>query len=274
MVDRDDETGPVLAAAQALMRAARWAEAGQLLASAVAWAAPVPAIEAEVALARAQIAVEVRQWQGTGDPAPALTAAADQAGRSGDADLVFDLGLLRLFHDYWAVLIPDDANVPCSGPDGRDPQTLDDLDRRAQRLMETAPGPRRAARATFYAGLIADNRRAEPERAGQLFTRALAACRSVADDDYPAEALRHLGGCAQAAGDLELARQRWERSAELAQGSGWVPLALAQQALLAELSAEEGDLASARTLAAEVRRWAAALGLGRLAAQAEAVLSR
>ena len=106
------------------------------------------------------------------------------------------------------------------------------------------------------------------------FTRALAACRPGSDDDYAAEALRHLGGCAQAAGDLTLARERWERSAALAGQAGWLPLVLAQQALLADLSADQGDLAGARTLAAEVHRWATALHLTRLATQAEAILSR
>lgn len=265
----DDADEAIVRAAYALMRAARWAQAGQLLA-----AAGRPERAAEVALARAQLAVEVHQWQGTGDPAAALDTAAARAGDRGDPGLAYDLELLRLFSDYWAELIPGDGRPPSFGPAGRDPAVLDDLGRRAGQLMDHAPGARQQARATFYAGIIADNLRAEPERAEGLFTRALAACRPGADDDYAAEALRHLGGCAQAAGDLTLTREHWERSAALAQQAGWLPLALAQQALLAGLSADEGDLAAARTLAAEVRRWATALGLARLAAQAEATLSR
>jgi hypothetical protein len=263
------EGSPIVAAAYALMRAARWAEAGQLLA-----ATDRPELAAEVALARAQLAVEVYQWQGLGDPVAALDAAAAQAGDHGDPGLAFDLASLRLFSDYWAELAPGDGRSPSFGPEGRDPAVLDELDRRAGHLTATARGARRAARATFYAGIIADNLRAEPELAEELFTRALAACRPGADDDYAAEALRHLGGCAQAAGDLKLTREYWERSAALAEQAGWLPLALAQQALLAELSADEGDLAAARTLAAEVRRWATALGLARLAAQAETTLAR
>jgi hypothetical protein len=263
------EGGLLVAAAYALMRAARWAEAGQLLA-----AADRPELAAEVALARAQLAVEVHQWQGTGDPAAALDLAAARAGDRRDPGLAYDLELLRLFGDYWAELIPGDGRPPSFGPQGRDPAVLDELDRRARHLTTTANGARRRARATFYAGIIADNLRAEPERAEDLFTRALAACRPGADDDYAAEALRHLGGCAQAAGDLTLTRDRWERSAALAEQAGWLPLALAQQALLADLWADEGDLAAARTLAAEVRRWASALGLARLAAQAGATLAR
>jgi tetratricopeptide (TPR) repeat protein len=259
----------IVSAAYALMRAARWVEASQLLA-----AAEEPKLAAAVALARAQLAVEVHEWQGTGDPTAAINAAAASTGDSRDSGLAYDLDLLRLFNDYWAELIPADGRPSTFGPEGRDPVVLDDLDRRAGQLTETAPDARRLARATFYAGLVADNLRGEPRRAEELFTRALAACRPGSDDDYAAEALRHLGGCAQAAGDLKLTREQWERSAELAGRSGWVPLALAQQALLADLSAEEGDLAGARTLAAEVRRWSSALGLARLAAQAEAILLR
>jgi tetratricopeptide (TPR) repeat protein len=265
----DDAHGAILGAVYALMRAARWTEAAQLLA-----AANDQAGEAEVALARAQLVAEVFQWQGTGDPAAALKVATVRVGDRGDPGLAYDLELLRLFSDYWAELIPGDGRPPSFGPAGRDPAVLDDLDRRAGQLTQTAPDARRMARATFYAGLVADNLRGEPRRAEELFTRALAACRPAADDDYAAEALRHLGGCAQAAGDLKLAREQWERSAALAEQAGWLPLALAQQALLADLSADEGDLAAARTLAAEVRRWSTALGLARLAAQAEATLSR
>src|SRR6202012_2538854 len=171
--------------------------------------------KAEVALARAQLAVEVHQWQGAGDPAAALDTAAARTGDRADPGLAFDLALLRLFSDYWAELVPGDGRPPFFGPEGRDPAVLDELDRRAGHLAATASDARRRARAAFYAGIIADNLRAEPERAEDLFTQALAACRPGADDDYAAEALRHLGGCAQAAGDLTLARERWERSAPL-----------------------------------------------------------
>jgi hypothetical protein len=294
---------PVLAAARALALAGQ-SELGDRLLASVRTGDPSAA--AALALARAHIAVEVRQWRGAGDPAPALRAAATliaAAGEDGTAgedapaadaaaaaaadaaaaaaaaadgparadDAAFDLELLQLFRDYWAELVPDDGTPPHFGPDGRDAAGLDELAGRAARLAATAPDRRRTARAAFYAGLIADNLRGEPDRAQELFTRALAACRPGADDDFAAEALRHLGGCAQAAGDLPLARQQWERSAELAQRSGWLLLALAQQALLAELTAEEGDQAGAGALAREVGRWAGALGLPRLQAQADAI---
>lgn len=230
-----------------------------------------PAERAALALVRAQVAVEVRQWRGTGDPAAAVGTAAALIAASADEESAFDLEVLRLFGSYWAELMPGDGTAPRFGPDGRDAGVLAELRERAGRLAATAPDRRRAARAAFYAGLIADNLCGEPGSGEALFNQALSACRPRADDDIASEALRHLGGSAQAAGDLHLARQRWERSATLAQQVGWLPLALAQQTLLAELAADQGDTAGASMLAREIRRWAAALGLRRLAAQAASV---
>jgi tetratricopeptide (TPR) repeat protein len=264
------EGGLLLEAAQALIRAAKWELADRLLASA---GINEPAEAANLAVTRAQIAVELRQWRGTGDPAPAIDAAAALLAVSADRGAAFDLDLLRLFRDYWAELIPEGA-APHLGPEGRDANELDELRDRARCLVTAAPDRRRAARAAFYAGLIADNLRGEPDRARQFFTQALANCQPGADDDFASEALRHLGGSAQAAGDLGTARQQWERSAELAQQAGWLPMTLAQQALLAELAADQGDMAGATLLTREVGRWATSLGLTRLASQAEAVSSQ
>jgi hypothetical protein len=273
------DSGAVFAAARGLMLAAQWELAERLL------AATEPhdcAGRAALALARAQAAVELRQWRAQGNPAPALDAAEAAAQEHGE-DAVLDAGLLRLFSDYWAELIPGDR-TPHFGPAGRDPAVLAELRDRAARLATrtrsqatgtdpAAPARRQAARAAFYAGLVADNLCGEAERAEALFTESLTWCRPRADDDYAAEALRHLGGSARTAGDLPLARQRWQRSAELAQRAGWLPLVLAQHAWLADLTAEEGDGAAAAALAREVHRWAAALGLRRLADQAAATAS-
>lgn len=54
-------------------------------------------------------------------------------------------------------------------------------------------------------------------------------------------------------GDRDLARQHWQRSKELRQRAGCVPLVLAQQVALAELD-------SLPTVAAEMSTWARALG--------------
>jgi tetratricopeptide (TPR) repeat protein len=264
----DAGVGAVLAAARSLMLAGQWENAGRLLA---ATATADPAERALLALARAQAAVEIRQWRGTGDPAPALAEAGTLIAGSGPPGAALDLDLLRLFADYWAELMPAGGRPPGFGPDGRDPAVLAGLSQRAEALLDVAPDPRREARAAFFAGLVADNLCGEHAKAVALFGRALAVCRPGEDDDLASEALRHLGGAAQEAGDLPLARQQWERSAELAERAGWVLLSLAQQALLAELAGQQGDAAGAAALAAEVRRWAAALGLPRLEAQVAAV---
>jgi hypothetical protein len=230
----------VLAAARALILAGQWELADRLLASAQTGD---QAQRVALALARAQVAVELREWRGTGSPAAALDTAAALIAASADQEAAFDLGLLRLFADYWAELVPGEGTAPHFGPHGRDAAVLAELRERARRLAAAAPDRKRAARAAFYAGLVAENLCAEPGHAEALFTQALSACQPGADDDLAAEALRHLGGSPQAAGDSYLARQRWERSAELAQQAGWLPLALAQQALLAELAADEGDRA-------------------------------
>lgn len=265
------ESSLVLETARALILAGQWDLADRLLASARPTGPAEPAERAALALLRAQVAAEIRQWRGAGDPTAAVDAAAALIEAAGDPGLAFDLDLLRLFRDYWAEMMPDDGTPPHFGPEGRDPAMLDELRDRAGRLVAAAPGDRQAARAQFYAGLVADNLRGEPDRAAELFGRVLEACRPGADDDYAAEALRHLGGQAQDAGDLGLARSHWERSAGLAQRAGWLPLALAQQALLADLTAAEGDQAGAAPLAREVGRWAGALGLSRLEAQAAGV---
>ncbi len=260
--------GLVLGVARALILAGRWELADELLADTQT---SDPALRVRLALARALVAVELRQWRGVGDPAGALAAAAALVGGSADTYAAFELDLLRLFSDYWTELHPDNRLSACFGPAGRDRAVLDELQERAELLTSAAPDSRCEALAAFYAGLVCDNLRDEPEEAEARFLRALAACRPGADDDVASEALRHLGGLARAAGDQQLGRQQWERSAELAQRAGRLPLALAQQALLAELAADEGDIAGASMLARQVGRWAAALGLPRLESQSAAI---
>lgn len=110
--------GLLLEAAQALVRAAEWELADRLLASA---GNLDRAERAGRAVTRAQIAVEVRQWRGTGDPAPAIDAAAALPDLPADSGAAFDLDLLRLFRDYWTELVPEGA-APHLGPAGRDPR--------------------------------------------------------------------------------------------------------------------------------------------------------
>lgn len=260
----------VVTAVSALMLAGRWELAAEVLA---ATRTADPREFGALAMARAQVAVERRQWQGAEDPGPALDAAAQAVDRSGDQTAVFDLELLRLFADYWAEVQPAGNGLPRFGPESHDPAILEQLRERAERLLAAAPDQGRAARAAFYGGLIADNLRGEHERGGALFRQALNDC-GPDDDLVAAEALRHLGHHTSEAGDGKLGRHQWERSAELAERAGWLPLALAQQMLLAELDRAEGDEAGARALAGEIRRWAGALGLGRLQSQAAGITTQ
>jgi tetratricopeptide (TPR) repeat protein len=267
----DVDPKAVLMAARQLMLAGQWEVARGLLTAARPGR---PAARAAVAVAQAQLEVDLRQWRAEGDPAAALERAAclvaAAAGQDDDQELGFELAVLRLFSDYWAELMPADGRVPGFGPDGRDPEVLAELRARSARLAASAPAAGLAARAAFFAGLVADNLCAEPGPAREYFTEALRLSRPGADDAVAAEALRHLGGQAEEAGRLAEAREQWERSAALAERGGSVLLALAQQALLAQLAAGQ-DAAAAGLLATETARWATALNLPRLAAQATAV---
>jgi len=139
---------------------------------------------------------------------------------------------------------------------------------RAEGLRAAAPDGGRAAAATFYAGLIADNLRGDETAARTAFAAALPLAEEAGDDLVVSEALRHLGYHHGEAGDTEQARQMWERSAELRQRAGAVPYALSQQLLLAGLARDTGDPDQARAVAGQVRRWARALGIGILEAGA------
>lgn len=248
------------------MLAGRWELARELLDETVACG---PAEAGHLALARAQLAVERRQWHGEGSPSPALNEAAQVISESRDERIAQDLELFRLFSDYWAALQPaGPGQPPRFGPDSHDPADLDRLRDRAEWLAGAAPDQGRAARAWFYAGLIADNLCGEGERAVELFQLALDSC-GPGNDLIAAEALRHLGYRSFQAGDRKLARERWERATELAERGGSLTLTLAQQLLLAELDQAEHDDAGAWVRAAEVRRWALAIGVTRLARQAE-----
>jgi hypothetical protein len=181
----------------------------------------------------------------------------------------WDLDLIRLRHDYYTELIGPDG--PRFGPEGRDARVAEDLAARAARLRQTAPDGGRAASATFFAGLIADNLRADPATAQDLFTEALTAAEQAGDALTESEALRHLGYWASQRGDTTRARQQWERSAELRQQAGAVPYVLSQYLLLAGLARDAGEQARARTLAEEAGRWARVLGIGLLEKQAAAL---
>ncbi len=227
----------VVAAATQLMRAGQWATATSLLTAA---RADDPAEREVLALALAEVAVDEDFGQQT-DHARAALAAAD-AVLNGS----WDLAMLKFRNDYTAALFHSGDR---------------DLRERVLTLIEEAPDDARRGTATFYAGVMADNLHEQPAQAVEHYNAALELGEKVDDELLVALALRHLGHHAHTAGDLALARMQWERSTELLQKVGHLRATLAQQALLAVLLRDEGDVAGSRALATEVNRWAAQLGL-------------
>jgi len=258
--------GQLAAVAQSLMHAGQWTRALDLLDAAV----PADATErAVLAVAAAEVCVESDFWCPTVTARAALSRAAEAVAEVAAADgtLGWELDLQSLRHDYFAELLTPDG--PRFGPDGRDPAVIEDLATRARRLRDAAPDQGRMAAATFWAGVVEDNLRGDSAAGESLFAQALATAEEAGADLATSEALRHLGYCASQRGDLDLAREQWERSIRLRQQAGAVPYVLSQFLALAEAARDSGDVAGARTLAGAVRSWADALGIGLLAAQAE-----
>jgi hypothetical protein len=225
--------GMLADAARALMLAGRWDQASALLGGA---AASDGAERAALAVAEAEVAVDQDFWFRTDRGAPVLTRASAAVADGFLASAAgFDLEFLRLKHDYAVALFGPGDGEPRRGPEGRDPAVLEDLSSRAAALRDRAPDPVRRAWAAFYAGLIADVLRGDDDAGRACYEEALGA----GDDLVHSYALRHLGFLAHAAGDTELARRHWERSKELRQRTGCVPLVLAQQLALAELALGE-----------------------------------
>jgi hypothetical protein len=260
--------GQLADTAHALMRAGQWALAARLLDA----AAPAGETErAVLALAAAEVAVDQDFWCGTSRGGSSLSRASDAVANAAAADPAddqppaWDLDLLRLRHAYYRELSGPEG--PSFGPEGRDAGLIEDLAARAARLRASAPDGARRAAAAFLAGLVADNLRGDAAAARELFAEALTTAEKETDDETASEALRHLGYHDAEAGNAGLARERWLRSADLRQRAGAVPYVLAQFLLLGGLDRDGGDLARARVLATEVRRWAHALGIGILEKQ-------
>jgi hypothetical protein len=215
-----------------------------------------------LAATAARVEVDDAVWGG----APRSTAAVDRlagllaASASASPAMAWDLDLLRLRVDYSAALAGADTDRAA-------------LSGRAGRLLDRAPDAGRAGWAAFYVGAIADNIDERADVAVPAFRRALTAADETGDDLLASYALRHLGGHALDSGDLAAARDLLWRSAELRERLGFVPGALAQRILLADLLARQGDRPGAVALAADVARAARARGWTRLAAQAEGLLT-
>jgi tetratricopeptide (TPR) repeat protein len=258
----------LIAAATALGWAARWDVARRLLASAQTTGLDDAAAR-RLALAGAATAVH-HDFRTAGPRwAPAAIAAADAVAEPGRR---WNLDLLELQHEYGTELISPDGQARF-GPDGHDPARLAALAHRAEALMRSAPDLASAGWAAFYRGLIADNLIGDRAGAPAWFTQALDAAGQAEDDYLAGEALRHLGDHDEETGDLERARARWERSAELWARIGNMTGVLAQQLLLAQLAVTEGRAPAGMAIAREVSRWAGALGLVQYQKQADALLA-
>lgn len=258
----------IMAAVTALSWAARWDVARGLLEAAQPADAGGTAAR-RLALAAAEISVH-HDFRTAGPRwAPDAIAAAEAVAAAQDR---WQLDFLEVEHDYGRELIGEDGSARF-GPDGHDPAFLAALARRAEALVHAAPDPASAGWAAFYRGLISDNLIGDRERAPRWFIQALEAAEQTGDDYLAGEALRHLGDHDEEAADLEQARLRWERSAELWARAGNMAGVLAQQLLLAQLAVSEGKPAAGFAIAAEVRRWAGAVGLHLCEKQADALLA-
>jgi tetratricopeptide (TPR) repeat protein len=276
----------VIAAARDLAHGGRWRRAARLLDATSATDAHVRAL---LALTAAEVALE-GDWFGGTNAAAGRLSAAEQVCATADLDpgSRWDLAFLRLRHEYFGHVLS--AGRFCPGPEGKDPDALADLRRRAVELREQAPDDLRRGWAEMYLGLIADNLYGEREAAPAHYEAALRAGESMADllarepeadlltrdsgaDLLAREALRHLGDHDHDRSDHQLALKRWGRATALGARAGAVPGTLSQQMLLAVLARESGDEAGAAALAREIARWAAAIGARSIEAQATSFLA-
>ncbi|MEU6351441.1 hypothetical protein ABZ896_19220 [Streptomyces sp. NPDC047072] len=253
----------LLAAAHDLALSGRWERALGILDTTVC---ATPEDRARLALATAEAAL-LSDWFGGTDLTAARAARAEKEAPGAD----WDLGFIRLRHDYRCLLVSDGVFRP--GPEGKDPEALAGIRRTAHGLRESAPDEVRRGWASMYLGLIVDNLSAERAAAPAHYEDALRAGDAGGDDLLSREALRHLGDHAHDGGDHVRAAECWERATALGARAGLVPGVLSQQLLLAVLARDTGDEAGARALATEVARWAEALGAHRLHAQTTGFLA-
>jgi tetratricopeptide (TPR) repeat protein len=259
---------PLIRSGLCLMRAGRWDDATQLLAAAQA---ETPEERLALAAALAEIAVDQDFAQQTDNASPELAVLAEALAETPDACTGWDFAFLQLRKDYGTALIASARDAGDELFDARDSGA--ELAARVRELSETAPDEGRSGHAWFYAGVIADNLLERPTDAFAAFKTALDLGERACDDLLVSLALRHLGDHAHTAGDLALARIRWERSTELRQKVGHLLGALAQQTLLAVLARDEGNLAASKALATEVNRWSRQAGIPWLQAQSADLMS-
>jgi hypothetical protein len=261
----------VLVAARALNDAVRHDEALALLDSIVV---DDDRDRLAVLIATAEVAAR-RDWlrgrrSGADDPLDVALAFAKRI--SADEVAVWDLAMLRLRREYADALVHRDG-TPWLGPEGREPDALEELTERARLLHETAPDAGRRGWAVMSRGWIADNLVSNRDAPPAYYAEALVLGREVGDWKLVFDAQRHLGDHLHDDGDLEAVRAAWEQSAHAAARAGHVTGVLAQQVLLVGLAREAGNEGGAVLLATETRRWAEAIGATRLVDEVDSFLS-
>ncbi len=197
----------VIAAARELARGGRWHRAARLL---DATTAAGPQARALLALAAAEVALEGDRFCGT-SAANGRLNIAEEACATADLDpgSRWDLAFLWLRHGYFDQVLSAGGFYP--GPEGKDPDVVADLRRRAGELRGLAPDDVRRGWAEMYLGLIADNLYGQRDVAPAHYQAALGAGES-GDDLLAREALRHLGDHGPVPRPLRLVADRRSRS--------------------------------------------------------------
>lgn len=254
----NNRVAAVTAAATALMRAGQFDLGADLL-------AVEDSSEPEILLARAELELERDFWLRTNGSEPAV-AALEAAAQ--DPALRWEVGLLRLRQDYGRELFDDTGAFV--HPDQHSAELKASFAERAATIHATAPstGPGRGW-AAFWRGIITENIVGDESGADPFYAEALAVGEQQGNAILTSYALRHLGAHA----DQETARAYHVRSRRLRQEAGFVPGALAEQLMLAELDIQAGQGETGRVLAGEVHEWASALRLDGLAGFAKQLAS-
>jgi tetratricopeptide (TPR) repeat protein len=140
---------------------------------------------------------------------------------------------------------------------------------RAAELYRSLGDRRGEAEALFWIGCFHQIVRRDNEAAGPALDRSLDLATQAGDKATMSEALRHLGIAAHAAGRLDVARERLERSTELRREVGHPPGVAANLVGLAYIAAGQGRRDDAMALLAEAGALAGASGARRIQHQVD-----